>query len=124
MRSIARSRQAASAKRPPASVSKSAAKPPERSHAMESMLRQAAHIAQGGPTSPVALAQRVAFMNHCLCCNIICKSCFPDEGGVAGPKGGGTPNPNSLMNSLKRGPVANSVSGVRKGSAAPAKKSE
>ena len=28
-----------------------------------------------GPDSPFLLAQRYAFMHHCLCCNVLCKSC-------------------------------------------------
>ena len=52
----------------------------ERSHAMASLVRNSQSTLSMDSSSPFVLAQRYAFLNHCLCCNVLCKSCVLGEG--------------------------------------------
>ena len=49
-----------------------AAKRNERSHSMHALLK---NTVAAKNNSPFALAQRFAFLNHCLCCNVLCRAC-------------------------------------------------
>ena len=49
-----------------------------RSHALTSLLRLRAR-SEVEPSSGIALAKRFAFLNHCLCCNVLCKGCVLGE---------------------------------------------
>ena len=49
-----------------------------RSHALTALLRLRAKT-ENVPSSGIALAQRFAFLNHCLCCNVLCKGCVLGE---------------------------------------------
>lgn len=53
----------------------------KRSHALEGLLKQSQGVLSHGVESPFAMAQRYAFMSHCLCCNVLCKACVvgPEE---------------------------------------------
>ena len=52
----------------------------ERSHAMESLLSHSQSTLAFGQNSPLAVAQRFSFLNHCLSCNVLCKACVLREG--------------------------------------------
>ena len=53
----------------------------ERSHAMASLVRQSQVTLDGGANdNPMVVAQRYAMLNHCLCCNVLCKACVLDDG--------------------------------------------
>ena len=47
---------------------------PFRSHAMTDLLRLRSKDAHAAD-DPVSLARRFTFLNHCLCCNVLCKDC-------------------------------------------------
>ena len=53
----------------------------EASHSLQFLERQSKIALTHGPNSPLALAKQYAFLQHCLCCNVLCKTCVldPDE---------------------------------------------
>ena len=53
----------------------------KRSHALDNLLRHSKGVITNGVDSPLALAQKYAFLHHCLSCNVLCKTCVlePEE---------------------------------------------
>ena len=47
---------------------------------MAALLRQSQSSLVAGSKSPLVMAQRYAFLNHCLCCNVLCRSCVLGDG--------------------------------------------
>ena len=47
---------------------------------MESLLSHSQSTLAFGQNSPLAVAQRFSFLNHCLSCNVLCKACVLREG--------------------------------------------